>query len=1343
MNNNYQNNSAKKQRPLSSKTKQKKNPQFYLNFQSNEEQLLLKGIKENQSASRNSNKENKSQYNESEELNQDSLNDMYFSIQQDWYDLGITESYQFQFHNSLKNLNEELIRSILINEKNNLNRFRDIIIRLSNAIKSRDNNINNLRKDVMALSKEQNKFGKEEDEKYERNRETIILQIIGLVKSLRINSINVVEYFLKLRELSTYFRIKGKIDMKLINSDIIIYNGDYLKKMKTDMDFLKHSKHMKKYFDMNNGEIDAFLTNFDSRPSNNLNYIKFNSNKAKIPVSQDVKNSIMKCRYILLQEDIFDKMKYGGFDRDNNINDYYSSPNTNRNTLNNLNALNNRYEKQKIRFLNINKDQQKEYPNILDVNNNINNKMNKIKSNNSSGRIINNSKERDLQERKSLEYLRLNMGNEYNNLFFNEKFNNKNNFMSTTNENNFRRQFFGRNKIRIIREERKKDRIQLELNNEFLFKKDPLKEENKELNRQLNDVCENNEILKEETEGLHNKIREIERLNIENEKKAKKKEKEQQIYCKKLSNNIDELTLEKKDLGEKLKANKNLMEKTNKENSEKIKNLNTNMQKQKQEFENNINDLNSKIEQLINEKNSLINQKEQLLKEKEELIINKQNLEENIMQLNLQISEYKLEIENYKNTVNENLTKIEEMEKKINKLTNDLTSLQNEKNQLENETSQKISELSNKVTEMESIIQNNQETINNLEKANNQLNIEKEELFKSDTEAKKQINNLNEELSNLNIQINDKDMLINTLQSKSKDYDKIKQENGQMKNKIDKQGKEIKNLKERLKKLMPKYKCDFYRGNLFNFINNISSKLPLDQIPDYIKASFNLQENEVFEEGTYLKGVYPKIIVSTLENSDEITGFCSVYYENYGYVGEPLVLRIGVLYTPDPNWDVLINNMFNFIKENIFFDELKYIINYIKNPEDGKLKMDEQIKIFFKEEIKASWKNVTNHSNGTRTQEVCIVKEGNYFNKDINITNNNQFFGLKSLSVVSLYEKNDFTDFTVIRDENPEDELKRKYSKIYLNKYINHYPIFLLLANNPKYKMFFENEEDKKLYEIPKCKEEEEYLNPKTQIKELTKMEFNLNNTSNLQQYMDTFNINNLLCDEVFNKLQSNLDIFSINYLTMEINLSTPTNFCLNFENYIYNRISSKRIEVLRDPESKNFFYLIPTNNEAIFIFISQIGPRLKEYLLDNSNNLYKALTELHPKLTNQLVQFSSLNLNSFDQKNIEKVIYIPSFKIDSHLFSFNVKDIKEKGKLTEIETNKEKNLGSIDECFTLSFEGDENIKDSFSIIPVEDKKLNMVIRESFLFGIFNINIIENSPLQLYYITKDHWVYAN
>ena len=138
---------------------------------------------------------------------------------------------------------------------------------------------------------------------------------------------------------------------------------------------------------------------------------------------------------------------------------------------------------------------------------------------------------------------------------------------------------------------------------------------------------------------------------------------------------------------------------------------------------------------------------------------------------------------------------------------------------------------------------------------------------------------------------------------------------------------------------------------------------------------------------------------------EEITGFCSVYYENYGHVGDPLILRIGALCVSEQNWELQIKNIINFIKSNIFFDEIKYVIKYIKNPETGKLKIDEKIKSFFKNVLKSSWKNVVNLANGTRTQEIGLVKEGDYFNKDVNITNNNQVFGLKSLSVVSLYEK--------------------------------------------------------------------------------------------------------------------------------------------------------------------------------------------------------------------------------------------------------------------------------------------------------------------------------------------------
>ena len=61
-------------------------------------------------------------------------------------------------------------------------------------------------------------------------------------------------------------------------------------------------------------------------------------------------------------------------------------------------------------------------------------------------------------------------------------------------------------------------------------------------------------------------------------------------------------------------------------------------------------------------------------------------------------------------------------------------------------------------------------------------------------------------------------------------------------------------------------------------------------------------------------------------------------------------------------------------------------------------------------------------------------------------------------------------------------------------------------------------------------------------------MKFNLSNITNLEENIATFNTSNLLCKEIFDKMQTNINLFSINYLTMEINLSTHTNFCLNFE---------------------------------------------------------------------------------------------------------------------------------------------------------------------------------------------------
>ena len=106
--------------------------------------------------------------------------------------------------------------------------------------------------------------------------------------------------------------------------------------MQNDMDFL-NEPNLQKYFDMNNSEIDAFLTNFAPRNNININYSKINSGKAKIPVTDDLYKAINHCRFILLQEILFDNMRIGintfGPKNNNNIN-YFRDQNNNSSIFN-------------------------------------------------------------------------------------------------------------------------------------------------------------------------------------------------------------------------------------------------------------------------------------------------------------------------------------------------------------------------------------------------------------------------------------------------------------------------------------------------------------------------------------------------------------------------------------------------------------------------------------------------------------------------------------------------------------------------------------------------------------------------------------------------------------------------------------------------------------------------------------------------------------------------------------------------------------------------------------------------------------------------------------------------
>ena len=457
----------------------------------------------------------KSLLNESIDKKFESLNEEYVVIQKIWEDLGITHKYRIQFDNYIKTVSKTKIKNIFINEKSNLKRYGETLLKLSKEISSRENNIHSLRKYCYSLINSSDYF---EDEKDKRNQKSTILNIINIIKSLRLNSVKIINLFLEVREITTYYNLIGKIDMKLINKD---YNYDekYLIKMRKDMNFLNEIPQLSKYFYMNDTEIDPFLTNFAPKNITNKNYSKFNSSKVKIPVSENMKKDITQCRYALLQESFFDKMKddLNITKQKLNNNDYqnintfiYSKNNISRN-LNDSGRLKN---VPRNSFFKDEDENKKEYQNYY--NNNFYNLGNKEE------KIIKNIDVKFLRKDEDIKKI------------IKKKIINFN-----TNEYSFRKSFFGNNQLMIEREEKnEKKRSKFKLKNNFIYKiENPLIEENEELNKQLDEVCTENESLKEE-------INKLKKYMISSKKKLDEEEKEREKINIRKSKEITKKELE-------------------------------------------------------------------------------------------------------------------------------------------------------------------------------------------------------------------------------------------------------------------------------------------------------------------------------------------------------------------------------------------------------------------------------------------------------------------------------------------------------------------------------------------------------------------------------------------------------------------------------------------------------------------------------------------------------------------------------------------------------------------------------------------------------------------------------
>ena len=214
-------------------------------------------------------------------------------LDQIWDELEITWQYREAFYIYLKNMSDESRNNIIVQEKNNLKKYKKALINLKKEISIREDN-------VLLLKRYNNRL---ENFNNDDQLENIIDEVINIVKKLRKNAINIVKEYSKIESISKNYSHLEKINKKIIKAEYS-YDPNYIYKMQDDLLFLKEST-LSKYFEMDNKFIDPFLTNFLS--------IATDSNKNAVKNSDDILTLINESRYSLIRKKIFDKINTSKF----------------------------------------------------------------------------------------------------------------------------------------------------------------------------------------------------------------------------------------------------------------------------------------------------------------------------------------------------------------------------------------------------------------------------------------------------------------------------------------------------------------------------------------------------------------------------------------------------------------------------------------------------------------------------------------------------------------------------------------------------------------------------------------------------------------------------------------------------------------------------------------------------------------------------------------------------------------------------------------------------------------------------------------------------------------------
>ena len=203
-----------------------------------------------------------------------------------WYDLGVNKEYQNQFINLIFDLNENEKKQFYNEEKKSLLNFRNQLLKLTKEVESRENNI-------ITLKHLNNVLGTPEEN---INTDNIIKDIVNLIKTIRINSVKIINVTNKLREIA-YVR-KEKFNLDEINTQYL-YDKKYFIKMNKDINFLEES-NIKNYIYFSNYNSDTFFINCSTKLNN-----KKNDKKIVIPIDDDLMKAIKKAKFDIIQDIFF------------------------------------------------------------------------------------------------------------------------------------------------------------------------------------------------------------------------------------------------------------------------------------------------------------------------------------------------------------------------------------------------------------------------------------------------------------------------------------------------------------------------------------------------------------------------------------------------------------------------------------------------------------------------------------------------------------------------------------------------------------------------------------------------------------------------------------------------------------------------------------------------------------------------------------------------------------------------------------------------------------------------------------------------------------------------------